>query len=262
MKRTLMAIGVGLLLAAGSAFGVINERPNEFERGSAGKVERFSGGVELRVWAGKRVVHSGVFGVAKDGLRCMAEQFYFADRHPMRATDIDKFLRPYGQGGLVEGKAYNDGQFVIVPIWNVAGQPFAFALYNCTANTLSVLTPALFSQVKRNAQPQQPWPGQKLDQQQQPQDCLIVAVEAYARLRGTATWAKIVSFDWSEGGKIIGGHAVVCFQPTSASNLWMYDRGGSIELPTRSHELGDIQRAINAVVAGTNDAAVGMRWVE
>jgi len=42
----------------------------------------------------------------------------------------------------------------------------------------------------------------------------------------------------------------------------MYDRGGSIEVPTRSHELGDIRGAINAVLARTNDAAVGMRWVE
>ena len=141
------------------------------------------------------------------------------------------------------GNPYDGGEFVVMPLLNVKGQPFAFALYHYTAKTLSVLTPALFSQVKHDAQPQQPWPGQKLDRQQkqlEPQDRLIVAVEVYARLRGIAAWAKIAGFNWSEDGKIIGMHAVVFFQPTNASNLWMYDRGGSVELTTRSHELSDI----------------------
>ena len=53
-------------------------------------------------------------------------------------------------------------------------------------------------------------------------DCLLVATEAYARMQKTADWAKIAGFTWLQNKKEIGGHAVVFYQPTQNSNVWMY----------------------------------------
>ena len=53
-------------------------------------------------------------------------------------------------------------------------------------------------------------------------DCLLVATEAYARLQKSAYWAKIAGFTWFENAKDVGGHAVVFYQPTADSNIWMY----------------------------------------
>ena len=53
-------------------------------------------------------------------------------------------------------------------------------------------------------------------------DCLLVATEAYARMQKTAEWAKIAGFNWLQNKKTIGGHAVVFYQPTQNSNVWMY----------------------------------------
>lgn len=55
---------------------------------------------------------------------------------------------------------------------------------------------------------------------QEKNDCLIVATETYARLRKTACWARIAGFAYSKGNP---GHAVVLFQPTKNSTVWLYD---------------------------------------
>ena len=76
-------------------------------------------------------------------------------------------------------------------------------------------------------------------------DCLIVATEAFARLEKSAYWAQIAGFTWFENNKKLGGHAVVFYQPTQNMNVWMYDRGGSLDLQTRSHDLNEIITALN-----------------
>jgi hypothetical protein len=93
-------------------------------------------------------------------------------------------------------------------------------------------------------------------------DCLIVATEAYARLKNTSYWAKIAGFMWLENGKMIGGHAVVFYQPTQNSNVWMYDAGGSYEIHTKSHELGEITSAFNQLLGRTTMRIEAPRWLE
>ena len=65
------------------------------------------------------------------------------------------------------------------------------------------------------------------------------------------TWAKIAGFTWFENAKKIGGHAVVFYQPTADSNIWMYDKSGSYETHTKSHELDEIIGALNASLGGS-----------
>ena len=82
-------------------------------------------------------------------------------------------------------------------------------------------------------------------------DCLIVATEAYARLSKTAHWSRVSAFMWVEDGKPVGKHAVVFYQPSADSNIFMYDRNGSQDLRTQSHDLTAIISALNQITPGS-----------
>jgi hypothetical protein len=94
-----------------------------------------------------------------------------------------------------------------------------------------------------------------------PNDCLIVATEAYTRLSKANAWARIAGFTISKNTKVIGGHAVVFFQPTSNSNVWMYDANGSRDLHTKSHDLAEILEAMSQLL-NNNIQVSEPRWVE
>jgi hypothetical protein len=94
------------------------------------------------------------------------------------------------------------------------------------------------------------------------QDCLIVATEAQARLKNTACWARIAGFTVSKSSNRIGGHAVVFYQPTLNSNVWMYDKSGSHEIPTQSHDLTIIVEALNQKFSSYDIQVSGAKWVE
>jgi hypothetical protein len=81
------------------------------------------------------------------------------------------------------------------------------------------------------------------------------------RLSKANAWARIAGFTISENRKVIGGHAVVFFQPTSKSNVWMYDANGSRDLHTQSHDLAEIIDAVNQAL-NDNIRVSDARWVE
>jgi hypothetical protein len=93
-------------------------------------------------------------------------------------------------------------------------------------------------------------------------DCLLVATEAYARMQKTADWSKIAGFIWLQNNKKIGGHAVVFYQPTQNSNVWMYDKSGSYEIHTKSHDLNVIIAVLNQTLCTVNIKIESPRWLE
>ena len=93
-------------------------------------------------------------------------------------------------------------------------------------------------------------------------DCLLVATEAYARMQKTADWAKIAGFTWLRNKKTIGGHAVVFYQPTQNSNVWMYDKSGSYEIHTKSHDLNEIIAVLNQTLRTVNIKIESPRWLD
>jgi hypothetical protein len=93
-------------------------------------------------------------------------------------------------------------------------------------------------------------------------DCLLVATEAFARLKTTASWARIAGFIWTENTKEIGGHAVVFFQPTTDTNVFMYDKTGSYDLHTKSHDLSEIAAALNQLLRVSEIRVKSARWME
>jgi hypothetical protein len=68
-------------------------------------------------------------------------------------------------------------------------------------------------------------------------------------LRTNAHWARIISFYWSLNGEQTG-HAVVLYQPTPTSNVFLYDKaiGGSKDLGIQSHDLAEIVNSIKSIM--------------
>lgn len=93
------------------------------------------------------------------------------------------------------------------------------------------------------------------------QDCLIVATNALAKLKGSAHWARIAGFMVTKKFEKVGSHAVVFFQPTETSNVFMYDKSGSLELDTQSHELETVIDALNKAVLKYNMAVENSKWI-
>ena len=95
-------------------------------------------------------------------------------------------------------------------------------------------------------------------------DCLLVATEAYARMQKTAYWAKIAGFTWIKDGKVIGNHAVLFYQPTESSNVFMYDKDGSLPIATQSHDLNEIINSLNELFGAAKVPlrAQSARWTD
>jgi hypothetical protein len=76
-------------------------------------------------------------------------------------------------------------------------------------------------------------------------DCVIVATEAYKRLRAQGVWAEVVSFRIKCPDRKEYGHAVCIYQISKADNLCLYDAWGTTELDAKSADLREIERAFN-----------------
>jgi hypothetical protein len=79
-----------------------------------------------------------------------------------------------------------------------------------------------------------------------PNDCMIIATEAYNRLKPPVShWANIAQLNVIENGKDVGGHAVLFYQPEAGGNVFMYDAGGTADMFTQSHDLSTLIESAN-----------------
>jgi hypothetical protein len=264
---------IAILALASSAFGAIGETPKQFESSKPVEVKKYQQGTAWMTWAGPKVVHRGLFDPESEGQRCVMESFWFRDGHAMSKTEMGKFLEPYlpyMSSFETQMDATNTYTF-----WKADdGTVFIVAIYELNTHLLTVMTVPVWEQIYEkqalasiaaykqqsagSAQSQAPSdPGSSTDQQ----DCLIVATEAFARLSKSAYWAKIAGFMINNNGKQMYGHAVVFFQPTEGSNVWMYDKSGSYDLSTRSHDLIELTRALNQSLKSSY-AVSDSEWVD
>jgi uncharacterized protein YraI len=94
-------------------------------------------------------------------------------------------------------------------------------------------------------------------------DCLIVATEMYARLKSSASWARICVFRLYANGEYKSSHAVVLYQPTQASNVFLYDKTlSSIDTNTQSHDLIEIISSINQNILREGVLLEDPRWID
>jgi hypothetical protein len=76
-------------------------------------------------------------------------------------------------------------------------------------------------------------------------DCVIVATEAYKRLRAEGVWAEVIGMKMKyPDGKTVG-HAMCISEPSKNDNLWAYDSSGSWQLRVKSADLRVIEWALN-----------------
>jgi hypothetical protein len=76
-------------------------------------------------------------------------------------------------------------------------------------------------------------------------DCVIVATEAYQRLRAEGVWAEVIGLNLHTPKGETFGHAMCVYQPEKTGNLWVYDSNGSWQLAVRSADLRVVEWAFN-----------------
>jgi hypothetical protein len=76
-------------------------------------------------------------------------------------------------------------------------------------------------------------------------DCVIVATEAYKRLRAEGVWAEVIGMKIKTPKGKTYGHAMCVYQPSKTDNLWVYDSNGSWQLSVQSADLRVIEWAFN-----------------
>ena len=83
------------------------------------------------------------------------------------------------------------------------------------------------------------------------------------RLKKTSYWVQMAGLSITQNATSVPGHAVVFYQPTQESNVWMYDASGSRELPTQSHELAEITTALNQWwTLGLDRKIQSIQWID
>jgi hypothetical protein len=258
---------------ASSAFGAIGETPEQFETGKPIEVTKYKQGTVLMKWAGPKVVHMGLFDPVSEGQKCVMETFWFRDGHALSTAEIAKFLAPYVH--LVSThETLNDGTNTYT-FWRADdGIVFSVVMYNMNDHLLSVMTMQVWKQAyeakalaaiaayNKRDEGLKPAQGEQNEAavESGQRDCLIVATEAHARLSKTAYWARIAGFRINKNSDVVGSHAVVFFQPTASSNVFMYDKTGSLDLGTQSHDSTELTAAVNRLLSrdyGVEDT----KWV-
>ena len=87
--------------------------------------------------------------------------------------------------------------------------------------------------------------------------------EMYARLKSSASWARICVFRLYANGEYKSSHAVVLYQPTQASNVFLYDKTlSSIDTNTQSHDLIEIISSINQNILREGVLLEDPRWID
>jgi hypothetical protein len=267
----LTTIFVATVALAATSFGAIYETPDKFEPRRADEGKQYESGSVYLKWVGAEVTHSGWFDRQANGgqLFCVLETFYFNDHHAMSGPELARFLAPYSS--TFSERSF-DGVNTYWFIIGSNGGNYALAIYRNASNSLSVMTMRQWEQVFKdwaiarvaayNSGSAETPEAARIQPRGTPNDCLIIATEAFSRLSNTAHWAKIVAFSSiMKDGRSIGGHAICVYQPTANSNVFLYDEDGSADLHSQSHDLAVITAGFNRTLK-TNYNATGARWLD
>jgi hypothetical protein len=261
-RKVCAIVAVLVMAVAGSAFGKIGEtqgqviarcnRDRDILKVEAGQ---WIGKRTLEVYArnGKIVTH--VFGQAGREVALLL----YAPMGLNNAGVVD-VQREYGgtwRGTGTDGGLFswaNDRSALGMAAQRVEGSDYLW-IFDLSQKTEMAQLYAALNQQKTPTRPNTgifddipQAPAAKSAQPDEP-DCLIIASEKNAKLQKAGVWSRIARYN--EATLAPSGHAAVFYQPTPDSAVCIYDKNfGSLELPTRSHELGDIIAAFNQVLGG------------
>src|SRR5262245_7885914 len=104
-----------------------------------------------------------------------------------------------------------------------------------------------------------PAPEVAVDPSRPPNDCSIVAAQAYAKLRPNTYWCQIVGMEVVLAGEQrTRGHAVVLFKYQADGHVFLFDAAGAQELDTADQDLDAIKPKIQALLNGKVE---GLRYL-
>jgi hypothetical protein len=259
MKKQLMTVMLGLI-ALSTAQAKIGQTPQEVIQDAR---REKAVGVQWIEFLGKQLLqvqyHDDV-GCHLFGADGREIAFYYYATKGLKPEDVEKLQGRYRT--TWRGAGADGGVFT----WESANGLWMAAARHEGYDYLAIFDASRIQEMPeiRNAVPvATPTPASNPTIAQTPaQDCLPFATEAYAQLKTTAHWAAIAGMsilrkDTNEKG----GHAVVFFQPTAGSIVYMYDRNGSFGLPTHSHDLKEIINAVNQAKLPPY-AVQSARWID
>jgi hypothetical protein len=246
--KAILAV-MALAMTTANAIGALGETPAQIESGRPYFAERTGDGdIELR-WVvrypklgTKALTHQGIFrnGVA------VAEGFWFNDQHPMTWQEIETFLKPYGAFKRSEVFIVENGWVHTFYLTYSDGSEYALVAYDKGGQSLTIWLSSVLNRSKRSPiieptppprvapQPTPPLPQQEEDKN----DCMVVATEMLNRVRSNSVWSKIVAFSITANSQRQPlGHAMTVWKPTWDGRVFAYDKNGTCELKTGGTDL-------------------------
>ena len=255
-------IAMAMLALVGPAFAKIGETPQTVIARSQGNKDII--GIRTDYWQGKKpivYVHYRDGAVVDHVFGQTGREIAMCSVSPKRFSPKDVVDIQHLYPGTWRGTGVKDGIYS----WVLANRLEMTAQRCATFDLLTIVdlnAPLDLTQyavyLNKQATPPTPAAPQITEEKN---DCLLVATEAHARLRNSAAWSKIVAFTWI-GPKESTGHAVVFYQPTQDSDVFMYDKTlGSLDLGTQSHDLMQLVDALNQILQRTNSRVQNPRWI-
>lgn len=89
-----------------------------------------------------------------------------------------------------------------------------------------------------------------VETRQLPNECAIIATEAYERLRVTGVWVRLVHMELLIDG-VTSGHMVVAWQPSPNSPMMFYDDNlfrGTMTIPVSDRNLNSACPILNSLL--------------
>jgi hypothetical protein len=106
----------------------------------------------------------------------------------------------------------------------------------------------------------QPTAGPLVESGRTPEDCAIIAAQAYAKLKPVTYWCEIGHVGFTKPKSKPSGHAMVFYKYHANGHVFAYDERGAKELTTTAQDPEAIAVALQAVLADKNVRVV-MKFV-
>jgi hypothetical protein len=152
--------------------------------------------------------------------------------------------------GLANGCLQSSTGGYEVALQNDPGEGFKWVITVGRAGIVAAVTsPERLPRPAASLAPRQQ-PSYYVDPSRTPNDCAIIAAQAYAKLKPSTYWCEVIGVhfqingtDWPQD------HAMVFFKYQADGTVWVYDERGSKEIPTTSTTLADLKLAMESQLA-------------
>lgn len=188
--------------------------------------------------------------------RSQLEMYFMTTR--FRVADADEIIKtvigfmPVFKRRLANGCLQSSDSAYEVALQNDPGEGFKWVI---TVGRTGVVAAVISPQRSPSPAPAasvapRRQPSDYIDPTRSPNDCAIIAAQAYARLKPSSNWCQVIGVHFQvKGQDWPQDHAMVFFKYQPDGTVWVYDERGSKELPTTSTKLLDLKLALESQLA-------------